>query len=76
MEKWKKKIIGQIYKVWISRRHHISAVDITIWLNDPKTATEIHSEMLKHLERSWYFRIWCKFKEFIWSITGKEIEEI
>lgn len=62
MKKWKKKILKAIYKQW--RKEYISAQEIVMWLNDPKSTTEIYQWMLDY-DSSGYRRFCINLKALI-----------
>lgn len=60
MERWKKKILKEIYKQWMSKEQ-VSADDIIRWLNNPENNLELYCGVLNCLYESWYFRYYIRF---------------
>lgn len=66
MEKWKKKIIKQMFKQWMSR-DKVSAVDIISWLDNPKNNLEIYAGMMNCLYQSKWYRFYIPVRAFIYE---------
>ena len=56
MEKWKRKIIKQMYKQWMSRQK-VSATDIVSYFNNPKNCLEIYQYLINEVENDWYWKL-------------------
>jgi len=72
MEKWKKKIVKQMYKQWMSKQK-VSAFDIMSYFNNPKNSLEVYGLMLKELENSYYWRFRYFIEKYVFRF--KHIEE-
>ena len=66
MEKWKEKIIKQMFKQWMGR-DKVSAVDIITWLNNPANNFELYAGMMKCLYRSKWYRLYIPIRAFIYE---------
>ena len=66
MEKWKKKIIKQMYKQWFSK-DKVSAEMIVQYFCNSQNSWEIIDEMFKCLYRSPRYKFWIPIWGFIYE---------
>ena len=55
MEKWKKKIIKEMFKQSMTKQK-VSFYDIQLYFSNPNNSLELQSEFFNCLYRSWWYR--------------------